>query len=265
MRAGAHRTSMIILYALGSLLLAWFLIIFFYQYIIAIQKIDKILPVFANPRILSALWISVSSSCITALLSIFFGVPLAYIFAVKNIRYKSLLETLMIDVPQTFPPVAEGIILFMMLGPDSPFGINIAYTYLAIVLAKTFVCTPFVVSFAARKFRETQTTGADITAKTLGASESQVFWTIFVPIAFKDIIAGTALCWARGMGELGGSLIFAGIIPFKTEDIPTFIAVNSSALIPALAATILATTASLLALLSFKAFTKERTTWKGFF
>ena len=157
-----------ILYTLGSLLLVWFLIIFFYQYLIAIQKIDKILPLFATPRILSALWISVSSSCVTVLLSILCGVPLAYIFAVKNIRYKSLLETLMIDVPQTFPPVAEGIILLMMLGPDSPVGIDIAYTYLAIVLAKTFVCTPFVVSFALRKFKRHKPPGLLLRQKPSG-------------------------------------------------------------------------------------------------
>lgn len=256
---------MIILYSLGIILLTWSILIFFYQYIAAFSMSSEVLKAFLNPRILSSLWISLTSAVATALLSILFGVPLAYFFAIKKFKGKTILETLTIDVPQTFPPVAEGIILLLMLGPNSPFHINIAYTYLALILAKFFVSAPFVIAFTTRKFREVQETGLDITAKTLGANEFQTFWTIFIPLAFKDIIAGTSLCWARAMGELGGSLIFAAVIPFKTEDIPTFIATNSSATAPALAATILVTTASIIALLSFKKITPGSGIWKVFF
>lgn len=256
---------MLVLYAFGILLLFWSVFIFFYQYIAVFGISQEVLPVFISPRILSALWISLTSSFLTAFLAVLFGVPLAYLFAIKKFKGKTILETLTIDVPQTFPPVAEGIILLLMLGPDSPFHVNIAYTYLSLIVAKFFVSAPFVIAFTARKFREVQETGLDITAKTLGANEFQVFWTIFVPLAFKDIIAGASLCWARAMGELGGSLIFSGVIPFTTEDIPTFIATNSAATASALAATILVTTASLIALLSFKTITPGSGLWKVFF
>ncbi len=265
MKSATQWIFLSILYALGTMLLAWSLGIFFYQYIAAAGIADSVFAALSNPNILSALWISITSSFATAFLSILFGVPLAYLFAVKNIPGQTFIETLTIDVPQTFPPVAEGIILFLMLGPKSPFHINLSYTYSAVVLSKFFVCAPFVIAFTMRKFREIQTTGLDLTAKTLGANEVQVFWTILVPLAYKDIIAGTSLAWARGMGELGASLIFAGIIPFKTEDIPLYIAVNSSATAPALAATILVTTASIMALLAFKAITRGNTLWKGLF
>jgi ABC-type sulfate transport system permease component len=253
------------LYALGVVLLIWSLFIFVYQYIAALSMASEVLHAFTNPRILSALWISITSSIATALLSILFGVPLGYIFGLKEFKGKSLLQTLTIDVPQTFPPIAEGIILMLMLGPDSPIHVDLSYTYAALVLSKLFVSAPFIITFAARKFKEVHESGLDITAKTLGANELQVFWTILLPLALKDIIAGTSLCWARAMGELGGSIVFAGIIPYKTEDIPTFIATNSSATGPALAATILATTASLIAIISFKAIAPKGIAWKAFF
>jgi ABC-type sulfate transport system permease component len=265
MRLAMQWLLMLILYGLGIILLFWSVFMFFYQYIAAIGMSGEVAKAFMNPRILSALWISLTSSFATAFLAILFGVPLAYVFAIKKFRGKTILETLTIDVPQTFPPVAEGIILLLMLGPESPFHVNIAYTYLALIFAKFFVSAPFVIAFTTRKFREVQETGLDVTAKTLGANEFQVFCTIFVPMAFKDIIAGSSLCWARAMGELGGSLIFAGVIPFKTEDIPTFIATNSAATAPALAATILVTTASIIALLSFKKITPGSGLWKVFF
>ena len=265
MKKSTHYISMLLLYALGIILLLWSMFVFLYQYIVALTMPGSVLHALTNPRIISALWISLASSFATVFLAIIFGVPLAYLFAVKNVRGKVILETLTIDVPQTFPPIAEGIILLLMLGPNSPFHINIAYTFTSLVIAKFFVSAPFVIAFTTRKFRETQETGLDTVAKTLGANEFQVFRTIFLPMAFKDIVAGSSLCWARAMGELGGSLIFSGVIPYKTEDIPTFIATMSAETSLALAATILVTTASLVALLSFKKITPGGGLWKVFF
>ncbi len=256
---------MLMLYALGIILLTWSMFIFFYQYIVAFGMGSEVLRAFVSPYILSALWISLTTAIATAFLSIMFGVPLAYLFAMKKFIGKSLLETLTIDAPQTFPPIAEGIILLLMLGPDSPFHIDISYTYFALILAKFFISAPFVIAFTARKFGEIQEAGLVVTAKTLGASEFQIFWTILVPLSFKDIVAGASLCWARAMGELGGSLLFAGVIPFKTEIIPTFIARNSSATASAIAATILVTTASIIALLSFKTISPGSKLWHAFF
>ncbi len=255
----------ILLYALGFSLLGWFFFIFLFQYIALLGQGADVFSSFLNPEILTAGWLSISSSCVTVVISVIFGIPLAYIFATRSFKGKSFLETLIIDVPQTFPPVAEGIILLLMLGPQSPFHLNIAYTYAALVLTKLFVSAPFIIAFAVRKFRDIQETGLDIIARTLGANEIQLFFTIFLPLAAKDILSATSLCWARAMGELGGGLIFAGAIPYKTEDISIYIATHSKQTAPALAATILVTTASLLALLLFKRFTKGTKAWKGLF
>lgn len=257
MKQMTQRVLMGMIYGLGIVVLAWSIFLFVYQYIAAWGMRGQVAQALITPRILSALWISITTSFVTVFLAILFGVPLAYLFARKQFWGKSFLETLTIDVPQTFPPIAEGIILLLMLGPNSPFHVNIAYTYLAVVVAKFFVSAPFIVAFMARKFREIHTTDLDLIARTLGANEFQVFRTVFMPLAIKDLMAGASLCWARAMGELGGSLVFAASIPFKTEVIPTFIAQNSSDYAPALAATMLVTTASIIALVLFKALTPK--------
>lgn len=258
----------VILYAIFSLgitFLLWFVWVFLYQYIAAISLFREVSKAIMSHRILIALLLTVSSSTISTLISLIFGIPLAYFYATKYFKGKLILETVTIDIPQTFPPAAEGIILLLMLGPRSPFGINIAYTFSALVVAKIYICAPFIVAFTTRKFREIQETGLDIAAKTLGATKFDIFRTIYLPLSKKDILAAVSICWARAMGELGGSLVFAGVIPGKTEVIPTFIEENSKHIESALAATILVTTASALALIIFKTVIPGSNLWKAFF
>lgn len=243
----------LILYLLAGVLLCFSVITFLYQYIAAAGSLDGVINALGSNRILTALWLSFLSSVITAFIALILGVPLAYLFAMTHFRGKALLETLAVDVPQTFPPIAEGMIFLLMLGKDSPLHINLSFTFAALVIAKVFVCAPFVVSLTARRFREIRQSGINLTARTLGANPFQVFITVFLPLGFKDIAAGLSLCWSRAMGELGGSLLFAGVIPGKTEIIPTFIATQAHTLtIEALTATILVTTASTIALIAFK-------------
>ncbi len=265
MRMTKDHALLLIVYFLGISALFWTLLTLFYQYIAALSMYKEIVHEFTNSLILSSLWLSVSSSFITSAFAIVLGVPLGYIFAMKEFKGKNLLETLTIDIPQTFPPVAVGIIFLIMLGPKSPIHLNLSNTYWAIILSQFFVSAPFVIAFAARKFAEIRESGLDLIAQTLGAHRFEIFITIFLPLAAKDIMAGASLCWARAMGELGGSLLFAGVIPFKTEVIPTFIAQNASNTPAALAATILATIAAIIALVSFKAITSGRGSWKALF
>ncbi len=247
-----------LLYFLALLALFWLVFTFLYQYIAAIGSFRGIWESWQDSRILSALWLSVLSSFVTVFIGVIFGIAVAYVFAMKEFKGKELLEVLSVDVPQTFPPVAEGMIYLLMLGPASPFNVNLAFTFTALVIAKIYVCVPFIISFTSRKFREIRETGMNMTAQSLGANPFQVFTLIFLPIAFKDIVAGCALCWSRAMGELGGSLIFAGVIAYKTEIIPTFVATEAQTLtIGALAASILVTTASTLSLVTFKKLTKH--------
>ena len=243
---------------IGGLFLCWSIVTFLYQFIAALGSWPTILAAWRESRILSALSISLLSSFVTVFFSLLFGIPLAYLFAVRGIKGKSILETVTVDVPQTFPPVAEGIIYLLMLGPDSPFDLNLAFTFTALVIAKVYVSAPFIISTVSRQFTTVRQSGVDITARSLGASPFQIFLLIFLPMSAKSIAAGASLCWARAMGELGGSLIFAGVIAYKTEIIPTFIALHSSSQpMQALAASIIVTGASALSLLLFKRLTRH--------
>jgi len=243
----------LILYFLSTILILFAVGTVLYQYVAALGSLSEVIKAIGEYRILSALWLSITSSVAATVVALILGIPLAYVFATKEFLWKSAVETLVIDIPQTFPPVAEGIILLLMLGPKSPFGINLAYTFAALVIAKVFIAGPFVVSFVSRKFRDIMKSGMNLTARSLGANQFQVFTTVYLPLSVNEIAAGAAMCWARAMGELGGSLIFAGVIIGQTETIPTFVALNpQTLLIPSLAASILVTTASALALFSFK-------------
>lgn len=245
-----------VLYVLGFLFLGWTIFTFLYQYIAAVGSFKEVMGALKENRILSALVLSILSSFATLFLGIIFGIPVAYLFAVKQFRGKAFIEVLTVDVPQTFPPVAVGMIYLLLLGPNS--SINLAFTFWALVIAKIYVSVPFVISSTVRRFRDIKDTGINMTARSLGANPMQVFFLIYLPLSFKDIAAGASLCWSRAMGELGGSMIFAGVIAYKTEIIPTFIATQAQTLtIPALTSTLLVTTASTLALISFKGLTKR--------
>lgn len=246
------------LYFLSGAVLLFLISTILFQYYAALGSWREVMEAFTHERILSALWLSIASSIVTTIAAVVLGVPLAYIFATKQFKGKVALETLVVDVPQTFPPVAEGMIFLLMLGPTSPFHVNLTFTFTALVIAKFFIAAPFIVSTVTRRFRDIRRSGIDLTARSLGANQFQVFMTVFLPMSVMDIAAGATLCWSRAMGELGGSLIFAGVIPYKTEVLPTFIALDAKTLsAEALAATILGTTASILALITFKKLTVQ--------
>ena len=250
------RHLIFILYGLSGCVLLFLVSTILFQYYAALGSWHEVLAAFTHERILSALWLSIASSVATTIMAVIFGVPLAYLIATKQWTGKIALETLVVDVPQTFPPVAEGMIFLLMLGPTSPFHVDLTLTFTALVIAKFFISAPFIVSTVTRRFRDITKSGIDLTARSLGANPFQVFTTVFLPMSLIEIAAGAALCWSRAMGELGGSLIFAGVIPFKTEVLPTFIALDAKTLTTeALAATILGTTASMLALITFKKLT----------
>ncbi len=229
----------------------------FFIYLITLFSWDKVIPQLLSGRVLAALLISVSSSFIVALLAVLVGIPFAYFLTHREFKFKSTIETLMVDLPQTFPPVTVGLVYLLLLGPGSP--VNLAFTYAAVVIAKFYVSSPFMVGFAARRFREVKARGFDLIARSLGADTRHLLFRIVLPMSKRDLLAGFSLTWARAMGELGATMIFAGIIPWKTEVIPTLV-FNIAQTEPntAIAAAVLAETLSIVALISLRRGVKER-------
>ena len=241
---------------LGLRLMAGTFILFmlvslFYLYVAVGNSLSLVFSVLLDSRILGAMWVSVSAAFIVGALAIVVAIPTAYVLTYSEFRGKSLLETLLIEFPQTFPPATVGLVYLLMLGPGSP--INIAYTYPAVLIAKLYVSAPFAMSFTLRRFREIHRTGLDVIAESLGGKTRHILLWVLVPLSTIDLLGGFSLTWARAMGEVAATLIFAGAIPWKTEIFPALIYLTSqSAPELALAASLIAAALSIAALMLFK-------------
>lgn len=230
---------------------AWFLLPFGVLLAGFVLRFSSAAPVFADPRFWAAFWISLASAFIVVALSAVFAVPAAYTLVFGRFRNTYLIETLMIDIPQTLPPVAVGVVYLFAFGPGSPLAL--AYTFTAVVIAKIVVAGPFALSHTLRRFREIKETKLDLIARSLGADTTQVLFKVLIPMSRRDIASGLTLTWARAMGEFGGSLIFAGVIAYKTENLPTYTnRLSQSDPYLALGATVIMVAFALVALVAMK-------------
>lgn len=150
------------------------------------------------------------------------GVAVAWLLARRTWPGKALVETA-VTLPLFVPPVATGLVLLMLFGRRGPvgaalergFGTEIVFTWRAVVLACAVMSFPLLVRAAQVAFAEVNPRLEQI-ARTLGASEGRVFFTISLPLAARGVIAGAVLAFARAMGEFGATVIVAGMIPGKT-------------------------------------------------
>ncbi|MFO8018788.1 MAG: ABC transporter permease subunit [Promethearchaeia archaeon] len=197
----------------------------------SLQYGDLILEYLFNREIILALWISISSSTLVVLITLLFGIPTAWLLAYKEFNYKSFLETLIVDIPHSFPPGVVGTTYLLMFHPSNlmgrlfeTLGFNLINTFWAMILVKTFISSPFLVGILTIKFREIRNSGLEIIAQSLGASQVKSFKTVALPLSFKIIVAGSVRCWARALGEVAGTIVFAGaIIPGVTQTMPALI------------------------------------------
>lgn len=153
---------------------------------------------------------------------VLFGTPAAYWLATRTSRLRDVLVTL-VELPLVLPPAVAGIGLLaafgrlgLLGGTMSFLGIDIAFTRVAVVLAVTFVASPFYLRTAVSAFEAIDPTlpGA---ARTLGAGPGRVFLRIALPLAGGGLGAGAALAFARGIGEFGATIMFAGSLQGVTQ------------------------------------------------
>ena len=240
-----------LLQAISILFILFMMTSLIYLYVLVGYSWNLTFEFLFDSRVLGAVWTSISSASIVSILALCASIPTAYILTYKEFKGKELVETLLIELPQTFPPATVGLVYLIMLGPGSP--VNIAFTYFAVLVAKFYVSAPFALSFTLRRFREIRRTGLDMIARTLKGRTRHILTWILLPLSTKDLIAGSTLTWARAMGEVAATLIFAGAIPWKTEIIPTLVYLTSKSTPQmAIAASFIAATLSIIALLSFK-------------
>ncbi len=150
------------------------------------------------------------------------GLAVAWLLARRRWRGKSLVETL-VALPLVMPPVATGLILLKLLGRRGPIGaflhrldLDVVFTWRGVVAAMAVMSFPLLVRGARVAFEEVNPRLEQI-ARTLGASDGRVFFTITLPLALRGILGGTLLAFARALGEFGATILVAGNIPGKTS------------------------------------------------
>jgi ABC-type sulfate transport system permease component len=214
-----------------------------------------------SQRVIMALWVSITSSTIVALIGLFLGVPTSWMLAYKDFKGRSVLETLIVTIPHAYPPGVVGTAYLLMFTTSNPIGslldrtgIRLVNTFWAIVMVKVFISTPFLVSLLSEKFRSIRETNLEVIARSLGASDLQTFITVTLPLSYKAIVAGTGRCWARAMGEIAGTIVFAGaMIPGVTQTMPAIIVFEAQYNLPiALALALILSTFSIVILVSFR-------------
>jgi molybdate transport system permease protein len=151
-----------------------------------------------------------------------FGLLLAWLLARGRFRGRVLVETI-VSLPLVMPPVATGLLLLMLLAPRGPLGaplasagIDIVFTWKAVVIAMAVMGLPLLVRTARAGFEQVDTRYERV-ASTLGAGPARVFFTITVPLALPAISSATLLSFARAIGEFGATIMVAGSIPGSTR------------------------------------------------
>jgi molybdate transport system permease protein len=169
-----------------------------------------------------ALRVTLETNLVAMALIVVFGTPTAYLLASREFRGRTLLVTL-VELPLVLPPAVAGIGLLaafgrlgLLGGTMESLGVDIAFTKTAVVLAVTFVASPFYVRTAIAAF---EAVDQDLVAasRTLGAGPARTFFRVALPLAAGGLGAGAALAFARGLGEFGATIMFAGSLQGVTQ------------------------------------------------
>jgi len=178
-----------------------------------------------NPEVLSALWLSIFTSVISLVIVLLVGTPFAYFHSRNQYPGRMLVDTI-IDLPLVLPPAVAGVALLLLYGRSglvgkylSMFGISIAFTTLAVIIAQIFVASPFYLRQAKSLFEQLDP-AYEKTALTLGASPLRIFATITLPLTAGGLVSGAVMTFGRALGEFGATLMFAGNLPGVTQTMP---------------------------------------------
>jgi len=178
-----------------------------------------------EPAARDALLVSLKTNAIAQALVLGIGTPAAYVLATNRFRGRSLVLTL-VELPLVLPPAVAGIGLLAafgrlgLLGSSlSTFGISLPFTQTAVTMAVAYVASPLYIRQAIAAFEATDPNLA-AASRTLGAGPFRTFFRVVLPLARGGLIAGLALSFARGLGEFGATIMFAGSLQKVTQTLP---------------------------------------------
>lgn len=179
-----------------------------------------------NPEITTPVMLSLRVATLAVMMVFFIGVVVARLMSGRDFPGKDALEAVL-TLPLVLPPSVIGFALLMLLGKEGPlgrllemlWGISMIFTWWAAVIASTVVAFPLLYQTVRASFRAVDP-NIENAARTLGAGEWRVFWTITLPLAWPGLVAGVVMAFARALGEFGATLMVAGNIPGKTQTVP---------------------------------------------
>ena len=171
----------------------------------------------------TALWLSLKVAGLATLFNIVLGVAVGFALARWRFAGRNLLDTLL-TLPMVMPPTVVGYYLLVLLGSrgvlggwlQEHLGINLIFTWQGAVIAAMVVTFPLVFKPARAAF-EGVSPQLEEAARVLGLSERSVFFRVSLPLAWRGILAGVLLAFARALGEFGATLMIAGSIPGQTQ------------------------------------------------
>ncbi|HWC07464.1 MAG TPA: sulfate ABC transporter permease subunit CysT, partial [Solirubrobacterales bacterium] len=172
-------------------------------------------------KAIATLELTVIASLIVVAINGVFGTILAWLLVRDNFPGKGVVNAV-IDLPFALPTIVASLILLQLWGPNSPFGVDIAATRAAVVVALCFVTLPFVVR-AVQPLLIEMDKEMEEAAASLGAGGFTIFRRVIFPNLLPGVAAGVALAFARALGEYGSLILISGNLPFKTEVSSVFI------------------------------------------
>ena len=174
-----------------------------------------------RPAVRDAVWVTARTNFAANVLVLGLGTPAAWFLATRRFRGRAALITAC-ELPLVLPPAVAGIALLSALGPQgvlgdalNSIGVVLPFGPWAVVLAVAFVSSPFYLRGAIAAFEAVDGAVIDV-ARTLGASRRRTFWRVALPLAASGLTAGWVLSFARGIGEFGATIVFAGNVQGRT-------------------------------------------------
>jgi molybdate transport system permease protein len=179
----------------------------------------------SQPAVTDALRLSLVCSFGSLGLALVLGVPLAWLLARRDFRGRAVVRALVL-VPLVLPPVVGGVALLLAFGrngvlgpPLDALGVRLPFSTAGAVVAGAFVAMPFLVLAVEGAIAGLDRRYEEVAA-TLGSSPLRVFLRVTLPLVAPGVAAGSALAWARALGEFGATITFAGNLPGETQTLP---------------------------------------------
>ena len=177
--------------------------------------LDGLWNTLSAPDSRAAFELTIACSLIVVVVNAIFGTMLAWVLERDQFIGKRFVNAV-VDLPFALPTIVAGLTLIALYGQQSPIGVNIAYTRMAIVVALAFVTLPFVVRSVQPVLRELDRE-SEQAAMSLGASPFVTFRRVILPALVPAIASGCSLAFAKAVGEFGSVVLISGNIPLKTQ------------------------------------------------